>query len=1036
MQRILFHILALAALASLTACGGSGGSGAGQFGLSSCSLGCSGNTFAINSTQANKDITFTFNDDVDPASVNLTSFSIVNTANGSAASGVFLVSGRRVVFRPSLLETTAGLRFGLDDGATYDVRILDASSPNAVRSVRNQRNQTYLTGDLTIDGVADLVPGPPTVESITPSQAVPPTDRNFSIRIVFGDLMRTLPLANPETGQSTLITVKILDTGVGTSSVVSGLFSSVVDRDALTTTVTFVPTVPFPGSGGGQRVLQVSLSQQISDLVGNLLQGAGTYSIPLPNLPTVNGLIEESFVDHSREDVDGSTLGLWAGVAGALDSRLDPTTGRHFGGGSGVLGSLDLQTGALQLDTDSAVVMSELLGEAVTVNGGLFPFTEIRVGASGLLLGTGSNPLRLYSGGAVVVDGTISADGVNAPANFGKYYFISSSSGGGEQIINEPITNMQPDLRNGGGDGGEGKLAGGGGGKGGQAWYFENEGTSTSGNYYNFATFPGSGFYNWQTQGTSLAPTRWNNNLSGAQFCGANGDGVGGVAAQGDPFANFASIPGDRANGSGMGSWAWPPRSNRIVDQLFQNPIVFDSHVILDGNGAPVSRDPHAILRSRGGGGGGFWTAGARGGYFDQSATDPIGRALYPDFEPYVDVASSIWEFNGDGNGNDWLLWDARAGVGVASVPDADGGAYTPLPGQETLDPDAGLLLGGAGGGGAGMSEHGSYAGQPTLGNGNLDTIGTYRSCSGAGGGAGGGALQVHAGSRFTLNGSLSARGGDGGDSEFMLSVPYGESLAVELGTPGDAGGGGGAGGSLLVQARGLLQAGSDSIDVNGGEGGLGSAGNHGGDGGSGVVRIETATGGLSLATLQDLVTPNVAVDLGPVGLPGQPNVGIVSASLPGATGDVMASDGTLFNGNSSGVRSLWLEADSSVVQCKIDDWTVRCEYSDGSTVQTVSYSAASPTTPGVTPVWIAMQSAWMAAGQSQTAQPQILNLGPWSVPGVLAFGDGLDALNATTIRALRFRVVFDQDLVRSLIGTQAGAYFRVLDVSFAYTGD
>ena len=161
---------------------------------------------------------------------------------------------------------------------------------------------------------------------------------------------------------------------------------------------------------------------------------------------------------------------------------------------------------------------------------------------------------------------------------------------------------------------------------------------------------------------------------------------------------------------------------------------------------------------------------------------------------------------------------------------------------------------------------HGSIFDRYTGTNG---AIGTYRNCPGAGGGAGGGAAQLHVGSRLTVTGSIHADGGDGGDSAFMVSVPFVDTNAIDFGPPGDAGGGGGSGGSLLIQVGSVLQAGVDAISVAGGEGGLGSAGNNGGDGGSGLVRVETSTGLESLSTLQNMIVPDSAVELTPVGSPG-----------------------------------------------------------------------------------------------------------------------------------------------------------------------
>jgi hypothetical protein len=399
--------------------------------------------------------------------------------------------------------------------------------------------------------------------------------------------------------------------------------------------------------------------------------------------------------------------------------------------------------------------------------------------------------------------------------------------------------------------------------------------------------------------------------------------------------------------------------------------------------------------------------------------------------EPIIDLdgGDNIREFNGDGAGGNHLKWDVGAGGVIA---DADGGHYTLPANIETADPEAGLLLGGSGGGGAGVSIHGSifdrYTGAP-------GAIGTYRNCPGAGGGAGGGAAQINVGSRLTVNGTISADGGNGGTSDFMLAVPFSDTNAIDFGPPGDAGGGGGSGGSLLIQVGSVLQADLDSISVEGGQGGLGSAGNHGGDGGSGLVRIETATGLESLSTLQGMIAPDGAIDLAPVGSAGQANVSTIAAKFNG--GDVTANDGTVFNGNASGIRSRWYEPVASVQELMFLGWTVNYEWSpNGSTVNTGSYTHDAPTDPDTTPIWIAFQASWMEAGQSALANPALINQSDWVIPGFNGATSGLPGITGNIVRALRYTIVFDHDKIEALIGTSAGAYFRVTDISFDYSGD
>jgi len=1028
----------------LSACGPSASSGAQveSFGISVCSLGCNGATFALNSHPANKDLSFTFNDSVDPATVNLSSISIVDMANGSSPTGSFLVNGNQVIFRPTLVETSSGLQFGFLDGSVYQVRLFDDSNANVVSSLSGRKNQSFITGDVTIDGIVDLIPGEPSLISITPDNVTPPSTRNFEIEMVFDDIMKTLPLANPETGESLLITVQSFDPVSG-SITIPGTFVAVADRDALRTTVTFTPQVPWPSSNDGERVLRVSLSQQISDLAGNLIINPGIKTALLPDLPTVNGSLAETFTDNGQEDDGGSTAGLWANSSspGTLDSGVDPTTGLHKGGGSGALGVFTPADGLTILDTDSAVVHSELLGEDVTITNGLFPFAEVVVNPASRIEATGTKPLRMIVRGSMSVAGVVDVSGADAPVNENGKFFADQEWDNG---VNATYgTFSESDRGKGavggdgdedgalGGDGATGDLSGGSGGSGGRAWYhdsirFELFGGSA---YFNTSKFMWvEGFFNPQLRDPD--PARFRTGKFGDNYNGDNGDGVGGVSATGSPITASGNLLTDYNNGSGMGSWAWPPHSGNMPNAAFNGGAAVKTHPTAFSGGSATAYGNNSIHRSRGGGGGGYWTNGDGGDYYDATATDPLGAALV---EPIIDLdgGDNIREFNGDGAGGNYYKWDGFIGAG-AVIPDADGGHYT-LPGSiETANPEASLLLGGSGGGGAGVSVHGSIFDRYTGTNG---AIGTYRNCPGAGGGAGGGAAQLHVGSRLTVTGSIHADGGDGGDSAFMVSVPFVDTNAIDFGPPGDAGGGGGSGGSLLIQVGSVLQAGVDAISVAGGEGGLGSAGNNGGDGGSGLVRVETSTGLESLSTLQNMIVPDSAVELTPVGSPGQANISTVAVEFTG--GDVVANDGTTFNGNASGVRSRWYEPAASVQGLLISGWTINYEWSpNGSAVNTGSFTEASPTDPDSTEVWLGFQVGWMAPGQSAMANPVLINQSDWIIPGFNGVTNGIAETSGAIVRALRYTLVFDHDKIETLIGTGAGAYFRVTDISFDFTGD
>lgn len=1043
MRSIPSKILAISLLlAPLASCGGSSsGSSSGgavaNFGLSVCSLGCSGSSFASNTHAANKDLSFTFNDTVDPSSVNFSSISIIEKTTGGTASGSFIVRGKKVIFRPTLIESSSGLQFGFLDGSTYRITINDGTKTNVVRALSGRANESFLTGDITISGITDLVPGPPVLEMITPDEFTPPESRSFDIEMIFNDVLLTRPLADPDTGESNLITVSTFDTVTGSILTIPGIFTAVVNRDTLKTTVLFSPIIPFPGSNDGKRVLRVSLSPQISDLAGNLISNPGVRVVLLPDLVRVSGSLVETFADQAKEDEDGSTLGLWASTSGALDSGQNPLTGRHKGGGSGVLGRFAPETGLFTFDTDSTVVTSELLSEDVTITGGVFPFSKLDLNTNVRLVGTGSNPLRLLTRGAVNVAGVIDASGADALNNQGKAFYTSerdNDAGNGrfESVLGMIVDAGGSDPTALGGAGAAGSLSAGGGGDGGQSWYYQNIEFNFGGSTKYLNTFPSGWSLVIAGIGT-LDMNRFENELKGDEFCGTNGEGVGGAAVTGFPLSGpVGNIALDRANGSGMGSWCWPPTSNSVTNAAFSNGKLIKTHpTAFNGGGVPIAFAQESIHRSRGGGGGGYWSAGSRGKHFTVGGVDPLGDPLVA---PLIDANDFIFEYNDDGTGTtDYYKWDARA-AGAAVVPDAGGGAYAPPANAQTLDPALGLLLGGSGGGGAGNSEHGSI--EHRFAGGSAGQVGTYRSNPGAGGGAGGGALQLHAGSRLAVTGSVLANGGHGGDSVFTLSLPFSDSDAILYGKPGDAGGGGGSGGAILVQANGPLQVSPDAISVRGGRGGQGAAGNNGGAGGSGIVRFETATGSESLTTVKGFVAPDAAVDLAPIGSAGVANVAVSSSDFSGAIADVTAGDGTVFNGNASGVLSRWYEPSAAVQEIVLTGWTINCEYRNGGGVQTLAFTQDTPPDPDTDPIWIGLQAGWMEAGQSGLAEPTLLTITDWAIPTVNGVTDGFDQLNAGIIRAVRYQLVFDHDAINALITGVAGGYFRVTDITFEFEGD
>ena len=165
-----------------------------NFGISSCSLGCNGQSFSTSQHFENQDIKFSFNDTVDPASVDNSSITIVDSDTGVQPTGTLIVRGSDVIFRPTLSQTVEGLSYGFAVGATYRVAINGNNSVSVVKSLRGYPNQSTITGEITIEPATDLNPGSPSLDSISPDATEVPSSRFFPIDLVFDDIMQVLPL--------------------------------------------------------------------------------------------------------------------------------------------------------------------------------------------------------------------------------------------------------------------------------------------------------------------------------------------------------------------------------------------------------------------------------------------------------------------------------------------------------------------------------------------------------------------------------------------------------------------------------------------------------------------------------------------------------------------------------------------------------------------------------------------------------------------------------------------------------------------------
>ena len=1038
-----------------------------HFGLESSSLGAAGGRFAVTSISVNQDLVFVFNDLVDPDTVNLTSISITSLENGSTPPGSFVVDGKKVIFRPTIFPCNSGLGYGFRDGSTYEVYLqrpafAGAPAPNAVHSLAGRPNETQIEGSITAVGVADLSPGSPTA-AIGGLVVEDSSERFLSIPVHFNDVMQPCQLADPITGESGFLSVPLIDSE-GWVVVVLGTWDIEVDRDNHTTTATFTSSTAVPGNGASDeegeptRQLRLDLDARIADVTGNYLSNAGAFFLELPFLPRRFVQTSEAFLDASAFDPERSTAGLWFAGRAGVDTGQDPILGDHHGGGHGALGSF-VSDGDFTFDTDSHQFESPFLSTVVTVQGGGFQFSDFYLGVEDVFYGQGANPLRLITAGEFLVDGLIDVRGADAAVNIGKYRPTA------EAAVDEPETNMHETYAQGGRPG-IGHLAAGSGGAGGEAWYYGRaDGFSYDPDkekkYYYVNLI---GWAAEETGGATAQSNRFNEDLSTDEVHGRNGGPVGGGDSLGSPIddpelihENFFVSDGQggflpNGNGAGMGTLAWPAFGCMIHPILGERVKTHDT-------GEIWKYWEFAIHRSRGGGGASYWTDGERGEYFKDGAINPLGEDLVSQNQvTTINTAEKVYEFNGNGTGADLLALTFMAPPALPSIEDGAPGSYLVPIGQESLDPEDGFLLGGAGGGGAGNGEHGSYSLTPRLGD-SEGVIDTFRSCDGGGGGAGGGAIKLHSGSSLIHKGVVDARGGNGGSSAFMQSVPYADAQAILMTPPGDAGGGGGSGGAVLIQAP-IVDLDPGSILLAGGSGGHGSVGNSGGKGGAGVLHIDlpgpvdpsNPPPGFGMLDLAFVVEPDESIDLAKTGQhAGDPNLGSFDGEL-GLAGESIGDisvDGMLFNGNSSSVQSLWLSGfPNDLTTGTPIGWSVEYEYSNDfdSGVVSKTYShddyeifGADILAPGVSPFWIAFQGGYAPIGSDVTANPELVyNFTEWSIPGRHGEHD-LNAFRKRVLLAWRFRIGFDHDLIRqNVFGATPGpnAYLRVTKVELQWTCD
>ncbi len=709
--------------------------------LASCNLGCTTAGCSINQIAQNQPLIFTFNQDVDPATVNSSTVSL-RTAAGEEPVGTFLVSGSVVTFLPEVLSVGATSFFGFRAGETYLLSLpAGASQPSVLRSVSGDELAAPYQCALTVSrGVLDLDEAPPQADMISPA-GNGPFAPNAQIVLEFSEFITHAPfLTSTAANQPIVVRVQRQRPAAGGGTecdpafVPQELLGTWDLRDDLVrqlTTATFVPAQTAPSG----VCIHVEVTARVEDLAGTPSPGQRFQFTTRPT-PQPAVTLHESFQNSLGMEFDSSSGAWGGGVAMAGDIGWDGAHG-VFAPELGV----EVEPNVWEWNTDNQLIprthnfagvrSHTLSGNDEVVTDGVFRFSKFVLTKGVRVRFVGSNPARIFVRGLMKVDGILDLAGGSLMAPDG----------------NDPVG--QAGAVGGSSGGAAGSAAGG--------------------------------------DGADMGDGQGNQ----PRFNGRNGQDA--QVPAGHAYATRAR------NSAGRGSGQFPATGLDSDVDMTQVLGQFSGQV------------------AAGGGGAGFAVAGSEG----EVLVTPTGAP-------------------------------AEAG------PPADAGTqFDLLPIPAGVDAWDHMLIGGAGGGGAGSHPFLSVS-QPG------STQIRWR--SGGGGAGGGGALGLRIGRDFELglDGVIDASGGSTGDAPSFS--------ANNFGVPGGAG----AGGSVLLQvASSVLQTGKISI-----AGGLGGSSfgiptnwnmqSKGGDASHGFLRLETTqtpaltllkeTEPMALGPQGQVITPSITV--------------------------------------------------------------------------------------------------------------------------------------------------------------------------------
>ncbi len=816
---------------------------AGELFVDSCSLACTDGSSgsqvvcSIVDVTENAEISVLFSEPIDPASVNASSFQVIDAQNGTTPDGfrfVDPVEPRRVIFRPAVSFET-GISFSFIRNRSYQILIPGERQGDPgpfIRSVAERPNQSRLLCTVSAsEGVVDSVPGSPQVVVsadvvLVDDMGEPLLDPNGDILVErraigndgasavenvalgsalyfeFNELMKLPTVANNQFMTSPFIAVELdrdgdPSTGGVDRTPIEGSYTYSVDQESLTTSLVFRPIDGFPAASLDDEepiLLIVRIPSTVLDIAENPVTtetGGGTLlAVPL----------RMGFEPVVLPDEDGEGFDLSSSAVGSLEAATE--TGAVWGngvlapglsGGSGRHGSLRIGVGrTVILNTDSQVFPldaneslnvignpSGVLGDGgdyprqLVETSGVFEFSTLQVAGNGRLVLTGSKPARILVRGLCVV-----AQGA-----------VIDASGRSAPTHDSTIPDNDDFF---------GTFAGGQvapiGGPGGALGGFGGDRADFSGND-DFLDVGG------------VANPNSNRN-------GRSGVGVG---------------LGEAGRGNGGG--AFPALLPTVLTSILPELGDIGFNVLTDPLGGDEAGD--VCMTPQIGG------VGSGGGYSEAGGAGVANPAFVSTENPMQGTAP------GDST--------STPTVALAN-PSVDNIGYT----RRILRWEEGHLVGGASGGGGGNHPYATINDAETP----VDAlectdpaleISRWNDHSAGSGGGGGGAVEVFAGRELRLNGAVVATGGDGGSA--LAAIDTDGSFAMP--------GGGGSGGAIRLRAPEVVLGLQSRIDVGGGLGGSApwtqfGAGifTVGGAGSAGLIRIEDASSLLTFADVAARVVP------------------------------------------------------------------------------------------------------------------------------------------------------------------------------------